>query len=370
MLGITASSLAQVNIRGEVFEDHGGEVLIGASIMIVGTTSGTVSEWDGSFLLKVDSLPITIEISYTGYHPQEILVSDSGEKIIVKLNEDTVLLNTVEIAASRVSDHRKDSPLTVESLDIIAIQQSASSDFYDGLGALKGVDLTTASLGFTIINTRGFNSTSPVRSLQIIDGVDNQSPGLNFSLGNFLGAPELDVLKVELIQGASSAYFGPNAFNGVIDIRTKDPFIHQGLSISLKGGERNLFMGMFRYAKAFGDKFAIKINGSYMRADDWQARNFEPSYQSDADESNPGGYDAVNEYGDENIGGVRNATDLFSRIDFPGLGRYYRKGYKEEDLVDYDTENYKGNAGLFYKIKRDLQAEATFNFGSGTTVYQ
>lgn len=84
--------------------------------------------------------------------------------------------------------------------------------------------MTTASLGFKVINTRGFNSTSPVRSLQIIDGVDNQAPGLNFSLGNFLGSSELDVLKVDIVVGASGAYYGPNAFNGVISMETKSPF--------------------------------------------------------------------------------------------------------------------------------------------------
>ena len=73
-------------------------------------------------------------------------------------------------------------------LDILAIKETPSANFYDGLGGFKGVDISTASLGFKIINTRGFNSTSPVRSLQIIDGVDNQAPGMNFSLGNFLGA--------------------------------------------------------------------------------------------------------------------------------------------------------------------------------------
>ena len=109
-------------------------------------------------------------------------------------------------------------------MGVQAIKQNASADFYEGLGNLKGVDLTAASIGFKVINTRGFNSTSPVRSLQIIDGVDNQAPGLNFSLGNFLGVSELDVKKVDLIVGASSAFYGPNAFNGVISMETKDPF--------------------------------------------------------------------------------------------------------------------------------------------------
>ena len=80
--------------------------------------------------------------------------------------------------------------------NLISIKETPSYSFYEGLGSLKGVDLTSASLAFKVINTRGFNSTSPVRSLQIIDGVDNQAPGLNFSLGNFLGASELELARL------------------------------------------------------------------------------------------------------------------------------------------------------------------------------
>ena len=89
---------------------------------------------------------------------------------------------------------------------------------------IRSLSLIDFNEAFKVINSRGFNSTSPVRSLQLIDGVDNQAPGLNFALGNFLGASDLDVMKVEIIQGASSAYYGPGAFNGVINITTKDPF--------------------------------------------------------------------------------------------------------------------------------------------------
>src|SRR5439155_2603751 len=147
-------------------------------------------------------------------------------------------LKGVEISGSRISEKQKEAPLTVESIDRIGIKECAQTSFYEALGTLKGVDLTSASLGFTIINTRGFNSTSPVRSLQIIDGVDNQAPGLNFSLGNFLGASELDVLKLELVAGASSAYYGPNAFNGVINILARSPFLKPGLEVMSKIVER------------------------------------------------------------------------------------------------------------------------------------
>jgi len=133
-------------------------------------------------------------------------------------------------------------------LGIKAIKESPSASFYESLGNLKGVDVTAASLGFRVVNTRGFNSTSPVRSLQLIDGVDNQSPGLNFALGNFLGANDLDLRRVDVIAGASSAFYGPNAFNGVISMETKSPFDYPGLSVEVKGGERNLGQVAARWA--------------------------------------------------------------------------------------------------------------------------
>lgn len=371
---ICITAYSQEVIRGEVVDKTTGEPLIGANIIIAGTSVGTITEWDGTFQLKVDHVPITIEVKYTGYVPLIFEVIHPKEKIIVQLETSHVLIETVEVVGSRISEKRKESPLTIESIDLLDIRETTSNDFYEGLGALKGVDLTTASMGFTVINTRGFNSTSPVRSLQIIDGIDNQSPGLNFSLGNFLGAPELDVLKVELIQGASSAFYGPNAFNGVIDIQTKDPFLHPGLSISAKYGERNLMKGELRYAQVFKnksglEKFAFKINGAYMRADDWEADNLEPTDQSRTDPSNPGGYDAVNIYGDENLTGQDFSGPSLAQI-YPGLKIFNRRGYAESDLVDYNTENYKGNVGLFYKITPLIQVNTGFNFGSGTTVYQ
>lgn len=242
-----------------------GEDLIGAAVALVGGNGGTITDYNGEFTLKVESLPVTLRFAYTGYATQEIQVAQSDQRIVVKLAASSIIITETVVKGQRIDDKQKAAPLTVENLDAIAIKETPAVSFYNGLGNLKGVDLTTASLGFTIINTRGFNSTSPVRSLQIIDGVDNQAPGLNFSLGNFLGSSDLDVLKVDLIQGASSAFYGPNAFNGVISMETKNPFLNKGLAVSLKAGERSLYEGAIRWAGALKNKagkewMATKLN--------------------------------------------------------------------------------------------------------------
>jgi iron complex outermembrane recepter protein len=368
---------AQYVLQGLVTDKNSNETLIGASVIIKGTTNGATTDINGKFEISIPTPPpVTLVISFMGYVSQEIEVKSLTEKIKVHLGTDEVLLNTVEIVGQRISDKQKESPLTIEAMDIIAIKETPAANFYEGLGQLKGVDLTSASIGFKIINTRGFNSTSPVRSLQIIDGVDNQAPGLNFSLGNFLGASELDVMKVDLVVGASSAFYGPNAFNGVISMNTKNPFLFQGVSAMVKVGERSLLESAVRYAQAFKnkkgeEKFAYKLNIFWMQADDWEATNDNPSSQSEYGKRNPGGYDAVNRYGDENLSaGMNNATDAGGRVTSPGLGRWYRTGYWEKDLVSYDSKNLKAGTALHYKFKPETELIYASNFGTGTTVYQ
>ena len=188
-----------------ITDDETGERLVGATVVLKETTVGAVTNTDGEFELTVQgSLPFIVVISYVGYVSQELVIDSPDQELNISLNQDAYLIDDVEIKGSRLSEKQKESPLTVESMDIISIKETPSVNFYDGLGMLKGVDLTAASIGFKIVNTRGFNSTSPVRSLQIIDGVDNQAPGLNFSLGNFLGASEMDLQRVEIIAGANS----------------------------------------------------------------------------------------------------------------------------------------------------------------------
>ena len=373
---------SQTTIKGHLGDEESGEDLIGASIKIIGSKYGCVSDFNGDFKIQTNiDLPFSVEVSYIGYN-QKIISIENMQFLEIELVNQDLYLDAVEVVGG-ISKKLKESPLSIEAMDINDIKQTSATDFYEGLSHMKGVDLTSASLGFKVINTRGFNSTSPVRSLQIIDGVDNASPGLNFALGNFLGASELDLMKVEIISGASSAFYGPNAFNGVISMQTKDPFLFPGFSASVKTGERLLNEYAIRYAEVIKDKdgkerFAYKINLAYMNADDWVANNASSVADLETDENNPGGYDAVNRYGDENDNPLLNqmTNSLTGEIDsvavrnYAGLKRWHRKGYWEKDLVDYDTENLKSSLGLYYKFDGDVQLSSSSNFSTGTTVYQ
>jgi iron complex outermembrane receptor protein len=363
-----------ITIKGKIRDKKTNEPLIGVAVNVKGTTNGATTDFDGEFTLRTSQpLPLILLVRYVGYENQEINVGSNAKPIDIKLAENTKILKDVEIRDTRITEKQKQQPLSVETMDAIAIKETPAANFYEGLAHLKGVDLTSASIGFKIINTRGFNSTSPVRSLQLIDGVDNQAPGLNFSLGNFLGASELDLQRVDLVVGASSAYYGPNAFNGVINMQTKSPFLFPGLSAQVKVGERNLLETSVRWAQVFKnkkgeDKFAYKFNAFMMRARDWEARNYDPTIQSPTDQTNPGGYDAVNRYGDEYTDRILYTPP----VNLPSIGRgyYLRDGYNEEDLVDYNTRNLLLSGALHYKFYKDHEIVYTSHYATGTTIYQ
>ena len=368
---------AQIQISGSVIDDYNGLPLDNAKVKVQGVNAGAYTDEKGIFSISLNvELPVVLISSYLGYTDLETVVSVATDTLVLRMKTNKTLDLKVVNVRSFASDKEKESALSIETMSLNDIKETPSIDFYEGLSHMKGVDLTSASLGFKVVNTRGFNSTSPVRTLQIIDGVDNASPGLNFALGNFLGASELDLMMVEVISGASSAFYGPNAFNGVISMYTKNPFKFQGFSASVKGGERMLNEYGIRYAKAFQnkegeDKFAFKVNVSYLSADDWEANNFNSVEGLDTDVGNPGGFDAVNRYGDENLyGNINNALDITARWMTPGLGRWHRKGYAEKDVVDYDTENLKASAAFHFLLKPEIELILASNFGTGTTVYQ
>ena len=370
-LSLLTLSISAQSLTGIVLDKKNSEEIIGANLVVEGTSIGAVTDFDGKFNLNISKLqfPFVLEVSFIGYKTQKVTVREN-KPLKILLEQDSEMLAEVSVVEQRLSQKQKESALTVEAMDVLAIKETPAVSFYDGLATLKGVDLTSASIGFKIINTRGFNSTAPVRSLQIIDGVDNQAPGLNFSLGNFLGASDLDVMNVDIIAGASSAFYGPNAFNGVISMTTKDPFDFRGTSASLKVGERRLTEFALRHAQVYKNKkgeerFAFKFNAFYLQADDWVADNYGPTEDSRVGIGNPGGFDAVNIYGDEQM-----FDDGRLVRTYPGLDRFHRTGIKEVNLVDYDTRNLKLALSLHYKLKNGSELIAASNFGYGTTVYQ
>ena len=87
---------------------------------------------------------------------------------------------------------------------------------------------------------RGFGANNNTRVIQLVDGKDNRSPGLGFGFGNAAGISDLDVQSIELLPGASSALYGPDALQGLMLTKSKNPFQTQGLSAQVRVGVNNV----------------------------------------------------------------------------------------------------------------------------------
>ncbi|CAG5009996.1 Vitamin B12 transporter BtuB [Dyadobacter sp. CECT 9275] len=430
-------SYGQITLTGTVTEESTNEPLIGVNLQIKGKVIGTTSNAHGHFSFTSSTLPpFVLVVSSVGFATQEINISAGQTNVDIKMKEQAVLGRELIVSASRVEESVMKSPVSIEKIDIRTIRETPQASFYDALQNLKGIEMSTQSLTFRSVSTRGFGANGNTRVVQMIDGMDNQAPGLNFPVGNIAGMPELDVESVEVLPGAASALYGPNAINGIILMNSKSPFTYQGLSAYGKTGimsasnrdQKNTPFYDFgiRYAKAFNNKIAFKVNASYLTAKDWQATDYRDQSLLNGTTlennnmnvmKNPR-YDGVNYFGDADVGAnvynvlyanglpgdgtngtsgalgiiystkipqagnitlpqllggqtpqdqLRIARDIFGKV----VPQYYLSapGYAENSLTNYPAKSLKLNASLHYRINDNIEAILQVNWGKGSAVY-
>lgn len=372
-------------ISGKISDANTKEALVGATILVKGTQTGTAADIDGHFKLEVPAGAKTITISYTGYVTRDFSVANTKDWNIA-LEVAVIPGAEVVVTSSRVAESIKTAPVQIEKMTSREIKSAASGDFYQSIGNFKGIDIVTTSAGFKVINLRGFGDTRSLRTKQFIDGVDNEAPGLNFPIGNMVGANDLDLESVEIISGAASSLYGANAMQGVVSMRSKNPYDFQGLAIQLKGGGTTVpgpyLDAQIRYAQAFGkkQKFALKFTGEYMQMNDWVAEddsfNHYGNIKVDINASSilrekqydPIGPDFTQEDKDDMI--KLNSWLDFNPMASPGTLHIYAPGYMEKDLADYKAKSLKFSTELHYRFTKDLELSGTYKFGFGTAVYQ
>lgn len=384
--------VAQTTIKGTVKDASTGETLLGANIKVSGKALGTTTDFDGKFTLTVNQdPPFTIEISILGFQTAKVEITQNKQEVTVDLKENATALDEVVVSASRTPERILESPVTVERLDARAIKNSTSASFYDGLENLKGVDINTNSLTFKSVNTRGFATFANTRFMQLVDGMDNSSPALNFAIGNLLGMSELDVATVEILPGASSALYGANAFNGIMFMTSRSPFDDQGISFSHKrgltiqeaAGDNEFYEYNIRMAHAFSEYFALKANLTVLDGTEWFATDARNTANGDyiaGDRESDINYDGLNVYGDEvstNINGVSQALIGLGILPagadalVPSVN-VSRTGYDERDLMTYNARSVKFSGAAHYRPFGDDRLELIWNskIGRGNTIYQ
>ena len=384
---ISIHSFSQgISISGKVSDESG--TLVGVNILVKGKVQGTVSDTDGNFSLDVAESPVTLVFSIVGYESQEIEVSSSVSDLDIKLSESIFLGSEVVVSASRVEQSILEAPVTIEKMDLLGIQNASSADFMDQLEHMKGVKVSRGSLNFAAVNTRGFATDGNTRFVQLVDGMDTSAPLLNFPTGNLVGINPLDLESVEIIPGSSSALYGPNAFNGTMLMKSKNPFEYQGLSVQVLQGyttasrtgnnNDNYAKYNIRYAKRLSYNLAVKVNFSYDIATDWTADD----YITNVDASG-NAFGTVDMRGQPNFNGLNLHGDE-TQINLPlSLANFAwtsvlpeqvldlrRTGIPEEYLIaNNDAKNMKYDIGVNYRFNDNLEASLLYRKGGGNTIF-
>ncbi|MFX0556312.1 TonB-dependent receptor [Maribacter sp. CXY002] len=382
-----ALGFSQTTINGNVVDEN-NEPIPGANIVIEGKAIGTTTDFDGNFVLQTSEVPpFQLKVTSIGFTEGFASITANIQTISVVLQESQTFLDEVVISASRTPERIFESPVTVERMGISEIQNTTAADFYGGLENLKGVDVNTNSLTFKSVNTRGFATFANTRFMQLVDGMDNSTPALNFPIGNLVGMVETDVSSVELLPGASSALYGANAFNGILFMRSKSPFDYQGISASIKrgitsqesAGDNSYTDVGIRAAYKFSNKFAGKVNFGYLKGTDWAATSeidkFDPT-RTRADLN----YDGINVYGDDYSADIKDVAVTLEGLGILPAGanalvpsqEVSRTGYNERDLTNYNAESIKADWGLYYRPIEGNSLELSYvgKVGTGSTIYQ
>jgi outer membrane receptor protein involved in Fe transport len=429
IINSTAFTQSLTTVTGNVKNNKTKEPLPAVSVTIKNSAIGAYTDEKGNFkFTSTQKPPLTLVVSSIGFATKE--VEYTGQTINVDLEVTFALGQDIVVAASRLPERILESPVTIERVSSTTIRNAPGSSYYDALGNLKGVDVTTSSYTFKTVSTRGFNGSGNLRFNQLVDGMDNAAPALNFSVGNVIGLTELDVDNMELLSGASSALYGSGGMTGTLLISSKDPFKYQGVSFQVKQGVMHIndyrhsaspfYDWSLRWGKKVSDKFAFKFGAQYIKADDWEADDTSDLLRTNVisgiktgpntSRTTDPNYDGVNVFGDEASTRMADFAELVLAIatqkfiDYfkgiygrnptppeiaawqqtdPNASPFYiglsrgiydtqyvsRTGYYEKDVVNYSAYNVKFSGGLYFNIHANTELSLTGNWGMGTSVY-
>lgn len=268
-LGIMSLSAQTTTVSG-VITDTSGLGLIGANVVVEGTTDGTITDLDGSYSLNTTATPpFNVVVSYTGFSPQTIEVNSNNQNVSISLAEGIVFGEDIVVSASRRREKVQEAPASVSVLTARKLEVSANDNPARAIINEPGVYIQQQGAGRINIQLRGDGGLFGSASFPILDYRSLSGPGL----GTFdnINSPlnNIDIERIEVVRGPGSALYGPGVTNGVVHFLSKSAIDKPGTTVELIGGELNTYGGAIRHATKVSDKFGFKINGVLKRGNEF-----------------------------------------------------------------------------------------------------
>lgn len=286
----TSINAQDINVKGRVIDEN-GEPIIGANILVKGTTNGTITDYDGNFTLEVSDKNAIIRIGYIGYKDYE--VSASQQNLVIVLKENTEMLEDV-VVIGYGTVKKSDATGSVTAIKPDDFNKGLQTTAQDALvGKMSGVNVVSGSgapgSSATIRIRSGASLSASNDPLIVIDGVPVDNSTIEGG-GNVIGAinPN-DIETFTILKDASAtAIYGSRASNGVIVITTKKgtsnkPQVNYSLNLALSTTTKRLEVLDAEEFKSFVPTVTgVPSNPSFGTAStDWQDEIYRPAFSQE-----------------------------------------------------------------------------------------
>ncbi|MBR9921510.1 MAG: TonB-dependent receptor [Bacteroidetes bacterium] len=338
ILAATAVQAQNGTVVGFV-TDVDNNPLVGATIRVEGTSTGTLTGDDGAYRLQLQPGLVTIAANYLGYEGKSAEVSISANETLTinfTLEEAVITGETIVVSGSKRPEKLTESVATIETVFAREIEEYAGVPA-ELLARQKGVDYFRAGVSGIGINIRGFNSNFNSKNLQVTDGRLSTLVATGLPFGPLNTTIKEDIERYEVILGPNATLYGPNAHNGLLNTITKDPRTSAGTTIALSAGNQSSYRAAIRHAQVINDKLAFKIMGAYSAAEE---------------------FDYVDSVYIDRVG----AVDSLGNPIPDGV----KEGYEEFQL-DNTINFLRTEAALYYSVTDD--ADIIFNWGRSNSNY-
>lgn len=260
------------NVVGKVTDSETGLSLIGANVLVTGTSIGSATDIEGNF--EISNLHAGIHIlraSFIGYSAQELTVTlTEGENYVwnVALDPGTDL-DPVQVTAGRRNEKALNAPSSIDVITSRDFQLDVAQTTAKSLRNVTGLDMVQTGVDRYEIVLRGFNDAFSRSTHVLTDYRKAAVASIGVNLHNVMPSLAIDMERIEVVRGPGSALYGPGVDSGVIHYISKDAFNYPGATISVSGGQRSMLNVQGRVATVLGTKLGVKVIGSYATSEDF-----------------------------------------------------------------------------------------------------
>ena len=267
---VSNSIFSQGGVKGIVTNEF-GEKISQAGIYIENLSKGAASDSNGKFeITNINDGTYTIAFSFIGFTTYKKEVTISGDMVdmgIIVLETSSQLMDEIVISGSRKIEKITEAPVTINVISVKKLNNFVG-DPGELIAQQKGIDFVKTGAFVSGFNIRGFNSAFNPKMLQLDDNRFSSLIATGLPMGPLSPIIKEDIERIEIVLGPSSALYGPNAHNGLVNTITKTPWKYEGTEIVIGGGSFNTISTRFRHAKKLNDKWAYKVTGGYTEGTD------------------------------------------------------------------------------------------------------